>query len=245
MMETSTVLSKIENDVFFITLNMPETGNKIPQSVVTILGDLFEQASVNNDLKAVVINANGDHFCQGRDGGKKSTDGPPPTPLQLREKMMGPITKVYGAIRAIQVPVIAIVQGEANGFGAALAGSADITIAADNAKFSFPELLTDMPPTLAMATVMDRVGPKALSWLVYTNAFIPAQKACDIGLVSEVVALADLASSQEKLLTQLRARSIPALATVKDFLANTRLHDFVQAANYGKNSLALVLSSKQ
>ena len=242
-METSTVLSTIDNDVFFITLNMPETGNKIPQSVVTILGNLFEQAAAHTALKAVVINANGDHFCQGRDGGKKSTDTPP-SPIQLREKMMGPITKVYSAIRAIQVPVVAIVQGEAHGFGAALAGSADITIAAHDSKFSFPELLTDMPPTLAMATVMDRVGLKALSWLVYTNAHISAQRACDIGLVSEVVAAPDLIQAQDALLTQLRARSIPALATVKDFLANTRLQEFGQAANYGKNSLALVLSSK-
>ena len=111
-------------------------------------------------------------------------------------------------------------------------------------RISFPELLVDMPPTLAMATVMDRVGPKALSWLVYTNAYISAQRACQIGLVSEVVPLKDLSLAQDKLLGQLRARTIPALATVKDFLANCRLDEFPQAANYAKNSLALVLSSK-
>ena len=242
--ELENVLFQTIDQVSFITLNMPDTGNKIPQSVVTRLGELLEQASLDHSLKAVVINAHGEHFCQGRDGGKKANDTPP-TPLQLREKMMGPITKVYSALRAIQVPVVAVVQGEANGFGAALAGSADITIAADNAQFSFPELLVDMPPTLAMATVMDRVGPKALSWLVYTNAHIPAQRACQIGLVSEVVPLNELLLAQDKLLTQLRARSIPALATVKDFLANCRLDEFGQAANYAKNSLALVLSSKQ
>jgi enoyl-CoA hydratase/carnithine racemase len=241
--ELENVLFQTIDQVSFITLNMPDTGNKIPQSVVTRLGELLEQASLDHSLKAVVINAYGEHFCQGRDGGKKANETTP-TPLRLREKMMGPITKVYSALRAIQVPVVAVVQGEANGFGAALAGSADITIAADNAQFSFPELLVDMPPTLAMATVMDRVGPKALSWLVYTNAHISAQRACQIGLVSEVVPLNELLFAQDKLLTQLRARSIPALATVKDFLANCRLDEFGQAANYAKNSLALVLSSK-
>jgi len=240
---TEEVLFKTVDEVAFITLNMPQTGNKIPQSVVTRLGELLEQVSLERSLKAVVINAHGDHFCLGRDGGKKSQDTPP-TPIQLREKMMGPITKVYSALRAIQVPVVAVVQGEANGFGAALAGSADITIAADNAKFSFPELLVDMPPTLAMATVMDRVGPKALSWLVYTNVHISAERACQVGLVSEVFPLHDLNNALDKLLVQLRARSIPALATVKDFLANCRLDEFPQAANYAKNSLALVLSSK-
>ncbi len=240
---TEEVLFKTVDEVAFITLNMPQTGNKIPQSVVTRLGELLEQVSLERSLKAVVINAHGDHFCLGRDGGKKSQDTPP-TPIQLREKMMGPITKVYSALRAIQVPVVAVVQGEANGFGAALAGSADITIAADNAKFSFPELLVDMPPTLAMATVMDRVGPKALSWLVYTNVHISAERACQVGLVSEVFPLHDLNNELDRLLVQLRARSIPALATVKDFLANCRLDEFPQAANYAKNSLALVLSSK-
>ncbi len=241
--QNENVLFQKIDDVSFITLNMPETGNKIPQTVVTRLGELLEQASLDHSLKAVVINAHGDHFCLGRDGGKKSNENPP-SPLQLREKMMGPITKVYSALRAIQVPVVAVVKGEANGFGAALAGSADITLAADNAQFSFPELLVDMPPTLAMATVMDRVGPKALSWLVYTNAHISAQRACQIGLVSEVVPLSELSTAQDQLLSQLRARTIPALATVKDFLANCRLDEFHQAANYAKNSLALVLSSK-
>ena len=243
LQQTENVLFKTIDDVAFITLNMPDTGNRIPQSVVTRLGELLEQASLDNTLKAVVINAHGDHFCLGRDGGKKGNDAPP-TALQLREKMMGPITRVYSALRAIQVPVVAVVQGEANGFGAALAGSADITLAADNAQFSFPELLGDMPPTLAMATVMDKVGPKALSWLVYTNVHISAQKACQVGLVSEVVPLLELSTALDQLLGQLRARSIPALATVKDFLANCRLDEFNQAANYAKNSLALVLSSK-
>jgi hypothetical protein len=58
------------------------------------------------------------------------------------------------------------------------------------------------------------------------------------------VPLNELLLAQDKLLTKLRARSIPALATVKDFLANCRLDEFGQAANYAKNSLGLVLSSK-
>ena len=73
---------------------------------------------------------------------------------------------------------------------------------------------------------------------------ISAQKACQVGLVSEVVPLLELSTALDQLLGQLRARSIPALATVKDFLANCRLDEFNQAANYAKNSLALVLSSK-
>jgi enoyl-CoA hydratase/carnithine racemase len=158
--------------------------------------------------------------------------------------MMDPIIAVYSAFREVQVPIISLVQGEAHGFGAALAASADITIAAENARFSFPELKSDMPPTLAMATVMDRVSPKALTWMVYTNEVIDAQAAMQIGLVSQVVPTSQLAATGDALVVKLLERTHGALTGVKQYLARARLQSFADAADTGRNLLAVVLSSK-
>nr|WP_255520181.1 enoyl-CoA hydratase/isomerase family protein [Ramlibacter aurantiacus] len=224
-------------------LSMPETGNRIPQSSVVKLAEVLRQLAADPALKAVVLSAEGDHFCQGREQGPVTASAKP-TPLELRTRMMDPIVAVYAAFREVQVPIVALVQGEAHGFGAALAGSADLTIAADNARFSFPELKSDMPPTLAMATVLDRVPQKALAWLVYTNEVIGAAEARQLGLVSQVVATGELEQAGQALLAKLRERSRPALAGVKQYLARARLQSFDDAADTGRNLLALVLASR-
>lgn len=232
-----------DEDVAHVRLAMPDSGNRIPQPTVVRLAAHLRQLAADETLKAVVLSAEGEHFCLGREQ-KPVTESARPTPLELRARMMDPIVAVYAAFREVQVPVVALVQGQAHGFGAALAGSADLTIATANARFSFPELKSDMPPTLAMATVMDRVPPKALAWMVYTQAVIGAEEARQVGLVSQVVADEALGAAGETLLRQLRERSRPALVGVKQYLARARLQPFDAAADTGRNLLALVLGSR-
>lgn len=241
--KTNALVVTTEGPVGRIKINLPESGNKISQAEIVQLARELQAFAQMSQLKVVVISAEGAHFCQGRDGSKGAVTAPQ-TPIALRTSMMDPIIDVYKSLRALDIPVIALVQGEAHGFGAALAGSADITIASDDARFSFPELKSDMPPTLAMATVMDRVPQKALAWMVYTNSVIGAAQAQQIGLVSTVVPSGSLKAAGDQLVEQLCLRTRDALVGVKQFLAGARLQDFSHAADYGRNLLAVVLSSK-
>jgi len=226
-----------------ITLTRPANGNRMPQTAVVQLATELRAIAADPDIKLVLLDGEGDHFCQGREQAPVTSNAHP-TPLELRTRMMDPIVAVYTAFREVPVPIISLVQGEAHGFGASLAASADITIAADNARFSFPELLSDMPPTLAMATVMDRVQHKALAWMVYTNEMVDARTAMQFGLVSQVVPASELAASGDALVAKLLLRSQSALSGVKQYLARARLQSFSDAADTGRNLLALVLSSK-
>jgi enoyl-CoA hydratase/carnithine racemase len=241
--ENATLRITRDGAVVRIALARAESGNRMPQAAVAQLAAELHVIAADDAVKLVVLSGDGDHFCQGREQGQV-TKTDKPTPLELRKSMMDPIVSVYSAFRAVQVPIISLVQGEAHGFGAALAASADITIAADNACFSFPELKSDMPPTLAMATVMDRVSHKALAWMVYTNEVIDAQAAMQIGLVSKVVPASELTATGEALVAKLLERTHGALSGVKQYLARARLQSFDDAADTGRNLLAIVLSSK-
>lgn len=232
-----------EGTVARITLTRPSSGNRMPQTAVVQLATELRAMAADPEIKLVIMEGEGDHFCQGREQAPVTSTAHP-SPLELRTRMMDPIVDVYTAFRDLPVPIVSLVQGEAHGFGASLAASADITIAADNARFSFPELLSDMPPTLAMATVMDRVQSKALAWMVYTNEMVDARTAMQFGLVSQVVPAAELAATGNALATKLVQRSRPALSGVKQFLARARLQSFSDAADTGRNLLALILSSK-
>ncbi|RXZ30950.1 enoyl-CoA hydratase/isomerase family protein [Oxalobacteraceae bacterium CAVE-383] len=237
------LIASKKGEVGYLRFNMPETGNKIAHALIARITE--ELLALGNDtaIKAIVISSEGDHFCQGRDAGKKDPSAPAPTAVDLRNNMMKPIIGMYQALRDIQIPIVAVVQGEAHGFGAALAGSCDITIAADDAKFSFPELKANMPPTLAMAAVLDRVPLKTLGWLVYTSNVINAHEAQRAGLVSTVAPRADLQRTADEVIATLVSKEREALIGVKQFLGTTQNAGFNEAAALGTSLLAGILAS--
>jgi enoyl-CoA hydratase len=239
----SDLIASKKGEVGYLRFNMPETGNKIAHALINQITEELRALGDDTSLKVIVISSEGDHFCQGRDAGKKDPSAPTPSAVNLRNNMMKPIIGLYQVLRDIPVPIVAIVQGEAHGFGAALAGSADITIASDDAKFSFPELKANMPPTLAMATVLDRVPLKTLGWLVYTSALINAHEAQRAGLVSTVTPRADLQRTADYLIESLVAKDREALIGVKQFLGTTQTASFNEAAALGTSLLAGILSS--
>src|SRR5918997_120240 len=114
--------------------------------------------------------------------------------LDIRNNGTEPILALYASVRATPVPVIAIVQGEARGFGCALVGQCDLAIASENARFSMPEMDVNLPPTLAISAVLGKVPPKRLLSLVLLRNQISAREALDLGMLSDVAPAIELDS---------------------------------------------------
>jgi enoyl-CoA hydratase/carnithine racemase len=226
-----------------ITLSRPDNGNRLMTADVATLGRAIREAGADPSVKAVLIRAQGEHFCLGRDPGPKPAK--PSSALAIRTGVTQPILDLYADIRATPVPVIAVVQGEARGLGCALVGQCDLSIAAEGALFSMPEMDTNLPPTLAISAVLGKIPPKRLMHLIYTRAKIGAAEALTLGLLSEVVPLAKLDAALAATLASLTDRSRPALAAVKEYLAVAPHMDPDAAARYASTLLSVVLSSKE
>ncbi len=124
------------------------------------------------DVHVVTLEGRGKQFCRGRDGKGESRAGM--TPYEIRQKMMRAVLDVYQAVADVPVPVVARVQGDALGFGCATAVGCDITLAASNARFAFPEIEHDIPPTMAIYAALGKVQAKALTYLIYSADSISA-----------------------------------------------------------------------
>ena len=233
----STIKSAIAGAVATLTIDRPAEGNTL---TIEMLGELSAaiRAAGASDAKAIVLRANGEDFCRGRAPG-----APSPTALKMRANVCDPILDVYEAIAGVRQPIIAVVQGKAHGFGAAMAGACDLTIAADNARFRLPEMEKNLPPTLAISALMARVPRKALTYMVYAMAEIDAPTALQLGFVSAVVPLGEIEGALEKLLAGMTVRSPESLIAVKDFFRVAPQMEPRGAADYGANLLAAVLSS--
>jgi enoyl-CoA hydratase/carnithine racemase len=226
-----------------LTINRPEKQNMLTLAQLAELNQMLGKVGVDKELKAVVVGGAGADFCRGRDPAG-APEAAPTTALAMRGALIDPILGFYAAVRACEVPLIAAVQGAALGFGCAIASVADITIAADDARFAFPEMRHDLPPTLAMSAAMDRMPSKALLWMVYSTKEIDANTALSYGLASQVTSRAGLDTAVKEMTDTLTARRRDAIVTVKRYAQRARLADMPASADLAGNMLAVVLSSK-
>ena len=230
------------------TIERESEGNQLTLGMISALAGAIRAAG-QQDISAILIRSQGSDFSLGRDtrpaAPPAATGAAPATALSMRSGMTSPILDVYDAIAGAAVPVIARVQGRALGFGCALATACDITIAADVARFQLPELEKNLPPTLAVSAMMARVPRKALTWMVYSMQQIDAQAALSLGIVSQVVPLAQLDDACEQIAAGLAQRSRPALVAVKDYFRSAPGMDARAASDYAANLLATVFSSIQ
>jgi enoyl-CoA hydratase len=233
----TSIKSSRDGAVATLTIDNAAQGNLLSVETLRELAAAIRAAGAT-DAKVIVLRSEGDDFCRGRAPG-----APSPTAMKMRANVCEPILDVYDALAGVRQPVIARVQGAALGFGTAMAGACDLTIAADTARFKLPEMERDLPPTLAISALMARVPRKALTHMVYSMEEIDAWTALQIGLVSQVVAPGELDRALGKLLATLTARSPESLTAVKDFFRAAPYMDPRGVADYAGNLLAAVLSS--
>ena len=226
-----------------ITIDRPDKGNMLTLEMLDYVSALIIDAGCDPNIKAISISSVGDDFCLGRDPASAPEDTPK-NGIEMREALTAPILGFYDAVRGADIPVVATIQGRAAGFGCAAAAVCDITIAADDTRFSLPEMKHDLPPTAAMSAHLDRSMPKSVAWMVYSTDEIDAQTARAAGFVSHIVPAADLYTRADEILATLAGRNRISLATCKTYLANARLMETPQASDYAANMLALVMASK-
>src|SRR5262245_11541695 len=236
---TGLIKSTRDGAVATIAMDRPAEGNLLTVDMVRELTAAMRAAAAT-DAKVIVLRGNGADFCRGRD--PKNT-APSPTAMKMRVNVCEPILDYYDAVAEARQPVVAAVQGSAFGFGCAIAGCSDVTIAADNARFKLPEMSHDLPPTLAISALMPRTPRKALTWMVYSMEEMDAPTAVQLGIASQVVPLAGLDAAVAKLVGTMTARSPEALVAVKDFFRAASHMEPRGVADYAANLLASVLSS--
>lgn len=222
-----------------ITIDRPAEGNLLTIEMVRALTSAFHAAG-KSDAKVIVLRSTGPDFCRGRDN---AGTAPSPTALKMRANVCEPILDAYAAIANAPQPVVCAVQGAALGFGCAIAGACDISIAAVNARFKLPEMEKNLPPTLAISALMPRMPRKALTWMVYSMEELDASMALQFGIVSAVVPAAQLDIALSKFIESMTARSPEALIAVKDFFRTASLMEPRGVADYAGNLLASVLTS--
>ena len=231
---------KRDGAVAHVDFNRPEEGNALTRAMMLRFAQVLRELGADTKINVVTVGGRGGQFCRGRDGKGESRAGM--TPYEVRVKMMGAVLDSYQAIWDVPVPVVALVHGDALGFGAALAVGCDITLAASNAKFAFPEIEHDIPPTMAMCAALGKVPAKALTYLIYSADKVDAEQAVTMGLASKVLPQASFAADADAFVKKLAGRPRLVLETIKRYQAKAAHLTPEMASEYAGTLLALVRS---
>jgi 2-(1,2-epoxy-1,2-dihydrophenyl)acetyl-CoA isomerase len=210
------VLTSREGGVLTITLNRPEVFNALNAATHAALNAALEQAKADDDVRAVVLTGAGRGFCAGQDLTEFRE-----SPGDIRDRLEETYHPNVRAIRSLEKPVIAAINGAAAGAGLSLACVCDIRIASDAAMFA--------PGFVSIGLVPDSGGSwflvqllgmaRAFEWMT-SGRRLTADEAHALGLVSEVVPADDFAARTAELAALYAGAPTRAIGLTKKLFAN-------------------------
>lgn len=180
------ILSADKGAVRLLTMNRHEKMNAFNGALSSALIEALSQAAGDDAIAAVVLTGGPRAFSAGADMKEAASHGDRTQRQAIAAATHG--TALYDAILGLDKPVIAAVNGYALGAGCAVAISADMVVAGENAVFGYPEVKRGLAATAVTPTVVAQIGRKAAAELLLLCDNIPAARAEALGLANRVVA---------------------------------------------------------
>jgi len=194
-MELKHILYVVADGVATITINRADVLNALSAQTVRELNEALAAAEADANVRVLILTGAGE---------KSFVSGADIAELAKLDPVAGRRTAEFGQsvfrrLETMGKPSIAAINGYALGGGCELAMACTIRIAADTAKIGLPEVTLGVIPGYAGTQRLPRiVGRGTAMDLILTGRAIDAQEALRIGLVSQVVPLADLMETARK-----------------------------------------------
>ena len=189
-MEYEWVIYEKEDGIGTLTLNRPDRLNSWIPSMRVETRKCVEDAETDPDVRVLIVTGAGRAFCAGGDvgtviAGTEAADDEPP-----RQHLMLPISTVrlMDALRSLNKPTIAAVNGIAAGGGIGFAMACGVIIASEQARFRIAFTRIGSVPADGVTWLMTRaIGTHRALELAYTNDIIDAKEMERLGLANRVV----------------------------------------------------------
>ncbi len=198
-----------------LTLARPEEGNALDAASAHAIVDALMDFEADDEVRVVLINADGPDFCTGVDLEAVATSHGAGGSANDHERDATDIGRIFLTIRGMRKPVVAAVQGRALGDGCGFATACDVVLARDDARFGYPEVRIGFVPAMVMAMLRRSVGEKQAFDLVLSGRVIPAGEAERLGLATRVLPANAFADAIERYVLGLAAHPAETMGMTK------------------------------
>jgi enoyl-CoA hydratase/carnithine racemase len=215
--------------VHHLTLHRPARRNALTPSLARALADAIDAVGEAGEARVIVLRGAGGHFSAGLDLHWLHSLGPMPTAGQLQQGLSDFQSAVLAAVRC-PLPVVAVVEGTAAGFGLDLALACDVRIAAAGATFASAFARMGLVPDGGSTFTLPRLtGLGQALRLLLGGETLDAERARAIGLVDDLVEPAALEERVRTLLAGLTAAAPASVRIIKRLVRAPELGALEQA----------------
>ena len=206
--------------VAVITLNRPRFRNAQSRVLLEELDAAFSEAALDEEVRAIVLAGEGEHFSSGHDLGtdEEVADAKsrpwPKGPRGDFQRSWSLYVENSLRWRDLPKPTIAQVQGYCIYGGYLIASVMDLIVASDDAKF--------LPAHLQLFTAPWDLGVRKAKEILFENRFIEAEEALEIGLVNRVVPRAELEKETLALASRIARQDLLSLRMTKSSINNAQ-----------------------
>jgi methylglutaconyl-CoA hydratase len=227
-------------DVLNFTLNNSEHENEVTGAMFdAMLAELRREAS-RPSAQVLRLRARGKVFCTGRERAGRDAAAIHHESARLIE--------FKRALRVSPLISVAEVQGDAFGFGFGLAIVCDFVYVAENAALGFPEMKSGLAPAAIMSYLGEYALPRFAFPLLLFGEPIAPQQAQQIGLISHVSPMGNLASDVDAIIERIRRLDPNAARNCKEFFLAAQQNSFDQNCRLATEALtagSLAVLSRQ
>ena len=183
------VLMRRDGSVAIVSLNRPSAHNAIDDAMLDSLASQLDSLSRTDDVRAVVLTGSGKSFCAGGDlaAMRQRLQAPSGEIAPNGWRRQRRINRVISALRELDRPTIAAVNGAAVGLGCDIALSCDFILASEAAVFAMSYLQRGLVPDGGCFYLLPRrVGLSCAKELIFSGRRIDAKEAVAIGLADRM-----------------------------------------------------------
>jgi enoyl-CoA hydratase len=243
--------TRIEDHVAFVSFNRPEKANSLNETSWKEIEALFDQLDKDPEVRVVVLQGEGRHFCAGmdlsvlmaiRDQNQDDCEG------RMREKIRNMILGLQAPINAIErcaKPVIAAIHGGCIGAGVDLICACDMRYATEDAFFTIKEIDMGMVADLGTLQRLPKlIGDGRVREMAYTGRKVSGLEAEKTGLVNSCYPdLDSLNQAVAGLAATIASKSPLSIRGTKEMIRYSRDHSVEDGLNYVATwNAAMILS---
>jgi enoyl-CoA hydratase/carnithine racemase len=240
----TTIRYEASDGVATITLDRADSYNAFTTTMCDEMAATWAHVREDPSVRSIVVTASGDKaFCTGIDRSEVPADGGVEyafDPLTYRD----PGGRLGPRSNECWKPVIAAINGMACGGAFYLLGEADVLVAADHATFFDPHVTYGMPAVFEPALMLHRMpfGEVLRMTLLGNHERISAARALEIGLVSEIVPMAELPATAQRIASAIASQPPTAVQASLRSLWAARELTRAQMLDVGNTFLNLAMS---
>lgn len=230
-MEEAPVLFTSSENIGTITINRPDVFNSFNRQAALLFQQYLTSCANDDDIRCIVITGSGKAFCAGQDL-KEAMD---PMGPEIEEIVANHYNPIIRAIREIEKPIVAAVNGVAAGAGANIALACDLVVAKASASFiqAFSKigLIPDSGGTFMLPRI---VGMQRATALMFLGDKVGALEAEEMGMIYKCVDDEEFDGFVKKLSSKLAGMPTRGLGLTKQALNHSMNHDLDQQLNVEK-----------